>query len=358
MKIVNRIKKIFNKRNATGFAICMALLPLLASCGLVREDLEPCPDPQLELRFVYTYNMERANAFPSQVDCLTVYFFNEEDKLVKTEFITDRSLLSDEEWRMRPELEPGKYRVVAYGGMECENASFYRVGNFPEGSHFTNLRVQMDPNCLTDPEKFRLHNHYYGSVEFTMDDREDTKVTVPMMRNTNSIQIALQNEYTNQPIDHKDFTFEITDDNNDFNHDNSLNPTGEILYQPWKKENRSTFTSADEENANEDDIFNIAVAQFTTSRLMIPNKTTKPTSTRLTIKKASDGSTVLSVPLVNYMMMFKHDNTGAGLDDMDDQEYLDRENTWNFVFFLKDGFWIDTHIIINDWEVRMNGTDL
>lgn len=358
MKIINRITTKLKKPIIAAFVAGAGMASVLTGCEWVKEDLEPCPDPQLELRFVYTYNMERANAFPSQVDCLTVYFFNEEGELIKTETVSDATLLSDEDWRMRPELAPGRYHVVAYGGMECENASFYRVGNFPEGSHYTNLRVQLDPNCLTDPDRLRLHNHYYGSLDFTVDPKVDTKATVEMMRNTNSIQIALQNEYTNQPIDHKDFIFEITDDNNDFNHDNSLNPTGQIMYQPWKKENRSTFTTLPGEFENKDDYFNIAVAQFTTSRLMVPDKVTKPTSTKLTIRKASDKSVVLSVPLISYMLMFKHDNTGAGLDDMYDQEYLDRENTWNFVFFLKDGLWLDTHIIINDWEVRMNGADL
>lgn len=335
-------------------ALAATLLIALPSCELVKEDLEPCPEPSVELRFIYDYNMERANAFHNQVDCLSAFFFNSGGELVSVETVTDPEMLSDESYRMHPTLLPGNYKVVAYGGMECENASFFHAKKMKLGDQVSDLHVRLDPACLTDPDRLRLHNHYYGTLDFTVDPKLDSYGTVPMMRNTNSIQIALQNEFPDQPIDHNDFIVEITDDNNDFYHDNSLRQTGEIVYKPWKKENRSTLGSSEENN---NDFFNIAVAQLTTSRLVLPDNTDKPTSTRLTIKKAEDGSTLLSVPLVNYMLMFKHDNTNARLDDMDDQEYLDRENTWNFVFFLKDGLWLDTHIIINDWEVRMNKTD-
>ena len=368
MSFFRNILRNFQSPRLWRLTIALSLIATLPSCSLVQEDLEPCPNPQVELRFIYDYNMNRANAFHSQVDCLSVYFFNEKGELIKVETVTDREILADEDYRMRPELPAGEYHVIAYGGMDCENASFYRVGNLPLGTHFSNLRVQLDPVALINKDKSRLHNHFYGSADFEVSETEDTRAVVPMMRNTNSIQVALQNENTHEPIDHKDFIFEITDDNNDFSFDNSLIPTGEITYIPWKKENRSTLNTPEGEEGEEgesngenkdngvspEDGLYAAITQFTTSRLVLANREMKPTATRLTIRRADNGDTIFSIPLVNYMLMFKHDNTGAGLDDMGDQEYLDRENTWNFVFFIKDGMWVDTHIIINDWEVRMN----
>ena len=350
-------------------------LSALTSCGLVRDDLDPCPEDiktRFELRFIYDYNMEFANAFHNQVDCLSVYFFDGNGELMYIDYITDPELLSDEDWRLYPELPDGDYHVVAYGGMDCDQASFYRTGNFPEGTHFTNLHVQLDPTSLVIPENSRLHNHYYGSLDFTIGGENGvTKATVPMMRNTNNIHIALQNENVSQPIDHNDFIFEITDDNNDFAHDNSLIPTGVITYQPWLKENRSTRPSlsdvTQEQTAwwDQEDVesradgtdFHAAVGHFTTSRLMDTYNTGKTTPTTLNIHKADGTGTVFSIPLVKYMLMFKNEGAGASTNVMTDQEYLDRENTWNFVFFIKDGFWVQTHLIINDWEVRMNHTD-
>ena len=39
---------------------------------------------------------------------------------------------------------------------------------------------------------------------------------------------------------------------------------------------------------------------------------------------------------------------------MGNQEYLDRENHWDIILFLNGGRWIDTHIRVNDWDVRIN----
>ena len=328
----------------------LAVLPLagcLSSCELVREDLAECPVPVLELRFVYDYNMEFANAFHNQVDCLTAYFFDSNGRLVNIEKITDREALGNEDYRMHPQLPEGTYRVVAYGGMECENASFSNT-NMTSNSQLGDLHAHLNPICLTDSLRRRLHNHYYGAADFTVDTKKDTRATVRMMRNTNSIQVALQNEHGGA-IDCNDFVFEITDDNNDFDHENNLLATGEITYKPWNTANRSTGVVPGED-AKE---WHAAVAQFTTSRLV----QRKQTPMMLHIRRSKDGETVARIPLINYMLMFKHDNSGAGLDNMGDQEYLDRENTWNFVFFLNDNVWLNTHLIINDWEVRMNNAD-
>lgn len=335
----------------------LAAFPMagLSSCSTVFDDLSGC-GTTVELRFVYDYNMEFANAFPNQVHCLSVYFFDQDGQLVTVERVTDRDLLSDEEWRLRPVLPEGDYRVVAYGGMDCDESSFFQAGAMPEGSHFSNLHVQMDNSCLVDDSRRRLHNHFYGAAEFTVDRKTDTRATVEMMRNTNSIQVALQNENGGQ-IDVNDFVFEIIDDNNDFDHENNLLTTGEITYNPWNTENRSTGLAEGSDGTDPSKEWHAALAQFTTSRLMLRHPQTKPTATTLVVTRVRDGETVFRIPLVNYMLMFKHDNTGAGLDGMGDQEYLDRENTWNFVFFLKDNLWLSTHIIINDWEVRLNNTD-
>ena len=75
-----------------------ATLPL-TSCESIMEDLEECPQG-LRLRFVYDYNMEFANAFPSQVDCLTVVFYDAGGNPVATRTNTDREQLGDEFWRM------------------------------------------------------------------------------------------------------------------------------------------------------------------------------------------------------------------------------------------------------------------
>ena len=43
---------------------------------------------------------------------------------------------------------------------------------------------------------------------------------------------------------------------------------------------------------------------------------------------------------------------------MGDQEFLDRENNWSLIFFLDNNHnWIRTHIVVNDWIVRINDAE-
>lgn len=66
-------RNIFSKIILTAIAVITGLN--LASCDSFNEQLEPCPQGA-RLRFVYDYNMEFANAFPSQVDCLTLLVYD------------------------------------------------------------------------------------------------------------------------------------------------------------------------------------------------------------------------------------------------------------------------------------------
>ena len=44
---------------------------------------------------------------------------------------------------------------------------------------------------------------------------------------------------------------------------------------------------------------------------------------------------------------------------MSDQEYLDRQDEYNLVFFLDEGDrWINTTIYINSWQVVLQDTEL
>lgn len=64
---------------------------------------------------------------------------------------------------------------------------------------------------------------------------------------------------------------------------------------------------------------------------------------------------MLNIPLNEYLLLLKSDH----FDKMGDQEFLDRENNWSLIFFLDNNHnWIRTHIVVNDWIVRINDTEL
>ena len=94
----------------------------------------------------------------------------------------------------------------------------------------------------------------------------------------------------------------------------------------------------------------LAFAEFSSGRFVNGAPLT------LTITSNIDGHTVLSIPLVRYLLLLKSQEFAS----MGSQEFLDRESRWNMIFFLDsaDRHWIKTTIVINDWVVRINDLEL
>lgn len=213
---------------------CIASISIaLPSCEKLYEDLDPCPHG-VSLRFIYDYNMEWANAFPKQVDCLTLYIYDEDGDYVGTKVVTG-SELQDESYRMTLDLEKGVYRFVAYGGMACEKASFSWAGIPSQGSRYTDLVTKMDISQVNSPiaEQRRLHDMFWGELTLATADLY-SEGTVEMMKNTNNLRIVLQQE-NGKPVDVNDFDFAITDNNSVFGHDNDLitENVSPVTYRPW-----------------------------------------------------------------------------------------------------------------------------
>lgn len=317
----------------------LATAALLSSCHGIYNDLEPCPHG-IRLRFVYDYNMEFANAFHSQVDCVTLLVYDEQGRSVAS-YTETGDVLSDENYRMTIDLEKGNYHLVAYGGLACEKASF-RMKSVPVvDANVKDLQVEMTQNGQASSAN--LHPLFHGMLD--VDVHEDTyqESTVYLMKNTNNIRVILQ-QMNYQPVESDDFSFTITDDNTLFAADNSLIPNGTITYSPWAQGERKTGVTEEGETEVQ-----VAYAELSTSRLTTGNHP------RLVIKRNTDGEEVVNIPLNQYLLLLKSDRFSS----MGSQEFLDRESDWSLIFFLdKNGEWIRTHIVINDWIVRINDAEM
>ncbi|PWB06505.1 FimB/Mfa2 family fimbrial subunit [Paramuribaculum intestinale] len=336
MKITDTIRRIWN-----GVAVSAAIAApaaMVTSCdSAIYDDLEPCR-VGAELRFVFDYNMEFANAFPSQVDCLTLYIYDGNGNYVATRIETSE-VLADENWRMVIDLPAGDYHLIAYGGTACEEAA-YTTATPQAGHHYTAMGHEMKAERVGT----HLHDLYYGSLDMTVSDKDNeyTLATLPMMRDTNTLRILLQ-QLNGDPLDDNDFVWEITDDNTRHAHDNSVVPAGGVTYAPWTT---GTVATGIDEAGNE---AVLAYSEMSTGRFVTGN------SPRLKVKKADDGSEIINIPLVNYLLLYKSEK----FNKMSDQEYLDREHHWNMIFFLDaNKHWVNTQVVINDWVVRINNADL
>ena len=317
----------------------LAVAALLSSCHGIYNDLEPCSQG-VRLRFVYDYNMEYANAFHSQVDCLALLVYDEQGNYLAT-YTGTGDELKDENYRMTLDLEKGSYHFIAYGGLTCPKTSFSFKAVPGIGSIMQDLRVEMhNAGRVSETD---LHPLFHGSLDMSVDNGAYEEATVYLMKNTNNIRVVLQ-QMNGGEVDDKNFTFRITDDNTLFAPDNSLISNGGQVYAPWTQGQRTVGVT--EEG---DETVTVAYAEFSTSRLVAGNHT------RLTITRNSDNAQVLNIPLNEYLLLLKSDH----FDKMGDQEFLDRENNWSLIFFLDNNHnWIRTHIVVNDWIVRINDAEL
>lgn len=302
----------------------MLLLFLGSSCGSVYDDLSPCPNGVV-MRFVYDYNLEEANAFPGQVDCLTLHIYDSEGRFLATRRLTGEPLY-DENWRYVLDLEPGRYHAVAYGGIDCDKTSFAHIPEPSSGSRYQDISMQLIGSHIGTS----LHDHFHGSLDFSVegDSPEFKQVTMKMTKTTNRFRILLR-QLNEQPLDGKDFDFCITDDNRELDHANNPVVSGkELVYPAW--------TSGMTEDT--------AFGEIATSRLHLS------TNPRLKIYSKTDNSLIIDIPLNTYLLMTKSEASGWG-----SQEYLDRCSQWNMTFFLDENRnWVSTRVIINGWTVRIN----
>lgn len=327
-------------------ALCV-LTFLATGCDMVNEDLAECPTA-LTLRYVFDYNMERANAFHSQVDCVTLYILDSEGNLIDKLEETS-SVLSDESYRVNLDLEPGTYSFVAVGGSACEKTSFH-ITHPQHGEHrnVLNMQLPLDENRESDA---KLHDLFFGEVSNVVVERyKNTQVTLPMIKDTNSLQVMLQELNSPFIVDVDDYEFHIEADNDFLGPDNEPVSTGGMTYRPHTLENKMAgyaVTSGNYLYTDENTPVQVASTEFHLSRLMTQNAD----KTFLVVTSKEKGAVNIRVPLIDYLAMSRHSGHSW---IQSDQEYLDRQSTWNLMFFLQSGRWVETTVAVNDWIVRFN----
>lgn len=328
--------------------ICISALAMLGlgvaqSCEKIFEFEGDCSSTW-RVDFRYDMNMKYADAFAHEANAVTVYAFDGNDVLVwqKTEH---GDALASEDYAMVLDLDPGVYDIIAWS--ECDHAKecfalpALEAGKATKQDLICEMKKQRDENGKALSEKY-LGSLMHGCIEdLEITDMEGTHtVAMQMVKNTNDVRVVLQH-LSGEIVDPKLFTFSVTDSNGLLAHDNSLLPCEEICYRPWRQETVSTETGTRAVTE-----VGALIAELTLNRLMVEN------SPRLNVFN-DKGETVLSIPLINYALMIK-----GHYDNMDDQEYLDRQDEYTMTFFLDDEMhWMSSFIYINSWKVVLSDVD-
>ena len=320
----------------------------LGACNILDEEEEDCA---VYVRFKYDMNMEFTDAFQHAVNSVTLYAFDKNGVLAyqKTE---EGNLLKQDGYRMRLEgishSDKAEYDFITWAG-EPDNESFsiplMTVGKSTKEELICQLNRAGDGIVNDDLEDLfhgQVENLSFGRAASPMEE-----VVIPLTKNTNSIRIILQ-QVSGKPINVEDFRFTITDKNGKMNFDNSIMEDEMLTYEAWHTGDGNAELESGQVQQEGVTSINVAIAELSTARLM---DELEPILTITTV----EGKQVLSIPLVDCALLYKREK----YSNMPNQEYLDREDEYNFTFFLdENNNWISSSIIINSWRVVLQNSGL
>lgn len=345
------------KAAAASVVTLMAAMLGLSSCDSAIYDYEGDCEVTYHLRFRYDMNMKFADAFAHEVKSIKLYAFSPEGKLV-WQTAESGARLAEEGFDIELPLDPGKYRLMAWCGLD--NGESFTVPEIGEGETPEVLHCRLNRSAHPEDGAVStddLHALLHGKLDVELPesiDGGDFYYTMPLTKDTNVFRIVLQH-LSGKDIEADDFTFKIEDNNGWMNHDNSLRDDEKMTYHAWSKYSGSAGVDTGKAGSSKAiSEVKVAVAELTVSRLVQRDwsATAKPV---LVICRAEDGELVARIPIIDYALLVKGNYNRA----MSDQEYLDRQDEYNMTFFLdENSHWLATTVIINSWRVVLNPTDL
>lgn len=309
---------------------------MFGSCSAIYEESD-CVASANVFTFTYDMNLKWADAFDSSVKSVHVLMFDTDGVLRYKWRVAKKDLYEGNS--LKVDVEPGTYDVLTWAG-DYHLSSVVNDGEIGKArieEYHCRVNRDDDSHIRNDIENF-FHCLRRVSLPFASQSNPHRE-TFNLTKNTNHVRVVLQ-QLSGEAVDMSQLHVTITDSNGWLNHDNSLREDAELTYHPWHITTGTVDVSRSTLGAMK--------AELTTSRLM---DGTRP---MLTVTR-TDGTRVFSVPLIDYALLVK----GQYNKDLDNQEYLDRQDEYNMTFFLDEQLkWVATHIIINDWIIVPNDVDV
>lgn len=332
----------------------------LSSCDLMYEEQGDCRSVY-RVKFVYDMNLKWADAFPSEVNSVNLYIFDENGIFVK-EFAASGEALSKPGFCFEfndETIPPGKYTFLAW----CQNDETKAAGRFTIPAPVVGQTRLEDMTCtlntLADaqyPEysDSRLPFLYHGMIEADLPDVHEGHTydyTVYLTKDTNHIRIILQ-ELSGDDIDANEFVMKIDAANGRLAYNNQLLPVNPMVtYLPWSLTSDKMGLG---DNGNLTYNYGI-IGDLSTSRMMASQED----DFFLTLIRKDTGEEVIAnVPVIQYALLAKAYYEDAYGHSMTNQEFLDREDEYVMTFFLYNGKWLSSQILINSWRIVLHDYDL
>jgi len=379
-----------------GFVAVVAALAL-SSCNWMTEDMDDCPTG-LYVNFVYDYNIQRADMFKDHVGGLTLYVYDESDRLVAQRTVSGSELtkygfnihFTEEEltpnhcyrlqavalqkdWQMALSTPGSKYRKTEMGTgsdrrdltvtldrFEADPASRYKdvSAEAPLDTMWHTLTTLIaEKENLPAATKYHLNSN--GSVSTNGVETVDlvkgvpTYATVSLIRDTNHLNLSLREINHPEKVNHEDYDVFILDDNADVDYENNvISRSDSIVYRPyaqWTSVVESDGQTTADYSAHYDLMFNRLRYNTTTGKNAV-----------LCIRKRPSGEVVA---LFNLPYILCQGRMAYEINNYEPQEYLDREYDYRLELWLKNACWQEGAyllICVHDlpWVLRMQYVSL
>ena len=325
-------------------ALVIALL--FCSCESLMEGEGDCR-VVYKVKFRFTRNILDADAFPSKVGSVSLFVFDKQGRCIET-LTESGAALAEENYAMVLDLPAGTYDLIAWCGLDGNDDFALADALNPQTKD--DLICSLRPGSRAGAEcRKPLSALWHGladNVVLPADTYGEVVVeTIYLTKDTNTVRIILQHFKGNE-LDPDDFGFTITDDNGIMNWDNSLLPCDTITYREYSKiPAQVAMPDADRESGDKTAVSSL-LAEIDVARLVSEGG---HKSSILTVSRVGAEKPVVRLPLTDLLLMAK----GEIRKDMDDQEYLDRQDEYNVILFLDDaGWYINGGVWINSWHIR------
>lgn len=323
---------------------------MTASC--IREDMSECHS-SIRLRFSYTLHdePEQGNLFGRDIRHVRAYVFNAEGVL-DTIAVSNGTLGND--YAMTLDLEPGAYRVVAWGAEGEDLLRSYRQSQpsgeelIPHQSTIDDLRVALaceptpDADGNLHPLQAQFDDLFYGAagtrskdgdsrytiipIELTSGKTEER--TVELIRNTNIIRLTIKGAWNFDPA--TGIETAITGANSRYTYQNTI--TGDapgVRFLPRLGQTDATTLRAD-----------INIQRLEWNR-------TAPEPLMLSVKELVNDQTLLRQDLVELLKKAKDNNNNPVYRN---QEDFDREYIYPITLDFADD--LTLKIYVKEWLIQ------
>lgn len=310
----------------------------LVSCEYIHEDLKPCDH---YLHFTYTHNMKFADAFQHELVCqeeaktAELFIFDGDGKFLSSQSLPTETL---QENRIRLNLDPGKYKLLAWAGLNDTDYTWTKPAAGESMDEWL-MSVRQDEGVVAR----ELSGLFQGTLELTIPSGGETDTEFPLVKNTNKIRLALIDANSGTGLQADDFTILATTHNGDLNAQNQPVADETVLWKPYLQQ---VETVADTEGGT---AMQAVVAELNTMRLM------EGSQTSLQLSHKGEEAPFLQVDLTDFLLLTQMES-----HDLDAQEYLDRQDEYTIVVYLDivDGKAHCLEIIVNDWTIRLDDVNL